>query len=202
MSYSDSQQVLPGWLADGKGLRGDAVPVSEQGLSFPPAQVTEIEAQVPLSNAPLANPGGGGIPGTPHAYTVQDASSGGATKVTVTPGNHLDTTNNRSSVPTIDGTAITASPAPKLGVSSSDTVVYFKLTVVPLDGSGRGTPGQITAIEIDAGPSLPATTATAVYQVLDYVTVEAGKSVSTRNAGVSGSQVTQPCLGTLLFGSQ
>jgi hypothetical protein len=202
--FDEIGNVKPNWMLDGKGIRGDAQPFQPPPVRFPGAQITSIEPQFPVTSEPLNDPGTGGGPGAPaHAYSVRDATSNGTTQVIVTPGNHLDTTSGGTAwVPTIGGTAINAGTPPKLTVSSSDTMIWFKISVNPLDGSGTTPAGQITAIEIDSGSSLPANTNTEVYQVVDYITVNGSTSVTTQNGGVSGSQVIQPCGGSLLFGLQ
>lgn len=128
-----------------------------------------------------------------HNYTVKNASSGATPKVTVTPGNHQDFTNGVGTIwtPTINGTLITNPTAPALTVGSSDTVVYFKITVNPLDGSGATPPGQITAIEINSGTSVPAADNTHVYDLCANITVTISGGVATvvsNEGGVTASR--------------
>lgn len=149
-----------------------------------------------------------------HNYAVYDASEGSTPKISVTPGNHYDSSGGTVWVPTLDGNVINVqigSPLawPTLTIDPAATVAYFNITVNPLDGSGTLPAGAITAIEIDAdtGGGVPVNTNTNVNQAVAYLTVtiddESGNATVTSNeGGVSASQVYQACLGSALFGTQ
>jgi hypothetical protein len=52
---------LPAWMTDGKGLRGDAVPIRGGNIAFPPSVASVPENQTPIALAMLPIQGGGAI---------------------------------------------------------------------------------------------------------------------------------------------
>lgn len=140
-----------------------------------------------------------------HNYTVINASSGATPAFIVTPGNHKDSTGGSTWVPTIGGVLITNVPGPKANPSTSDTMVWFEITVNSFDGTGAAPAGAITAIEIDFGTAIPSDDNTHVYQLVAniLVTVTSGiANVSSLEGGVAGSQVYQACGTSGLLGLQ
>lgn len=54
-------EVLPGWMTDGKGLRGDAQAAQDNRIQFPGAQVQNVEPQLSQGSEPEKSDAGGGV---------------------------------------------------------------------------------------------------------------------------------------------
>lgn len=72
--------VLPNWMTDGKGLRGDAAPSPQPRIEFPSAQVVNEEPQLAQGSSPVAPVqgiiGSGSTP-TPWLVTASPKTGGG-----------------------------------------------------------------------------------------------------------------------------
>lgn len=147
-----------------------------------------------LTTQPPVNGASG--PGYFHNYQIADASNGINAAITVSAGNHFDSSTGNTWIPTINSVYITNAIPPALSVTNTTTVCYFEATVNPLDGSGATPIGAITALTINAGSSVPNSTNVYVRQLCSQMIVSIGSnsaSVANKEGGVSGSQNYFPC---------
>ena len=75
-----SDEVLPSWMSDGKGLQGDAAPVTRKRLEFPTAQVSRVDGGGGMTDEvgrQVTSPDGGFI-GYPWEKQSIDNGAGGA----------------------------------------------------------------------------------------------------------------------------
>lgn len=191
------------WLESSLDYTESKTPLTGIGVGF--ADAVDNSGRIPTLIPP------GDRPATTasnylHGYSVVNSSNNNQASLMVTPANHLDTTNGSTWIPKISGVYITNTIPPRLNVTNTSTNVYFQISVNDLSGSGATPAGAITALSINvASGAIPASTNTNQYQLVSGIRVVNGPnvfSVVSLNSGVSGSQVTQPCLGTILLGLQ
>jgi len=169
-------------LIVGASLPSPVVEKQLDRLTMMSQQLNETLSRIP--QIPISSPSGSSLVFRAGDYLAYDVSSGVTPQISVTPGNHKDSTGGVTWIPTIGNVTIDTVPAPVLVVGSGDTKVWFKGTINTLTGA-------MTALEIDSGTSLPADDSTHFYQLLTNISVDISTGtakVTVLGGGVSGSQ--------------
>lgn len=137
-------------------------------------------------NLKLGDPQAGGSGGGATSLNLQ-AIIAAAAEVFVTPGTY------NSVMPTIGGVAINNATPPKLTIAFTG-VIYAHLTMTDT------TTNLVTSVEILNAATLPASTATDVYQTIATVVLTAGVISPPTNV-LAGSQSLLRCGSSFAFGS-